>query len=155
VSAPTGGQLGVRDHATRTFLSPRGTGSPGGGAERRQFTTPVMTGAHALLDVPVEPTMRLSALALVLAAALPVAPLQATEPVRTDDPARASAPQSPAPKPASKNAFGQAMAELARGLRNVRPAEPADGARPASPPAPAATAANAPAPVPRPSASGG
>lgn len=90
--------------------------------------------------------MRLPTLAFLLAASS-ATPLYAAGPVRTDDPARASAPATAAAqRPASKNAFGQAMAELARGLRNVRPAD-GSSARAASPdaPKPATVAAAQPA----------
>ncbi|GAB2508369.1 hypothetical protein [Lysobacter humi (ex Lee et al. 2017)] len=91
--------------------------------------------------------MRLPALALLLAAAS-IAPSHAAGPVRTDDPARVSSPASVNPQPqraASKNAFGQAMAELARGLRNMRPADAAAPANAATPRKPAAVAAAEPA----------
>lgn len=96
--------------------------------------------------------MRPAALAFLLAT-VPAGMVHATGPVRTDDPQRLSAPVATAPRPVSKNAFGQAMAELARGLKQVRPAEAAGGPRPAPTPATAATAS--PASPPRPPAAGG
>lgn len=90
--------------------------------------------------------MHLPALALLLAVAS-ITPSHAAGLARTEDPSRASAPASAQPqRTASKNAFGQAMAELARGLRNVRPADAATtGADPAPARKPAAVAVADPA----------
>lgn len=66
--------------------------------------------------------MRPHALVLLLAVSS-ISPLHAAEPARADAHAPVAPNTTATQRPASKNAFGQAMAELARGLRNVRPAE--------------------------------